>query len=305
MPLHPQAEKLLAELNALHEPSLSEVTPEQARATVRPSAASEDVAAVDEHTAPGAGFDVPVRVYRASDEPGLPLLVWYHGGGWVRGSVDAADPLCRVLANRLGAVCVSVDYRLAPEHPFPAAVEDCYAATAWAAAHATELGADAGRMAIGGSSAGGNLAAAVALMARDRGGPPIRHQLLVYPIIDDDFERPSYRDNAVGYRLTRENMIWFWDQYVPNSADRRNPYAVPHRAENLAGLPPASVFTAEYDPLRDEGEAYAARLQHAGIPTTVRRVDGQFHGFFGRFDVLDDARTAIDEAVTAVREHTR
>jgi acetyl esterase len=195
-----------------------------------------------------------------------------------------------------------VDYRLAPEARYPAAAEDCFAATKWVAENARALGVDAARIGIGGDSAGGNLTAVVALMARDRGGPALRHQLLIYPVTDADFSRASYRENAEGYLLTTKAMEWFWGHYVPDPARRQEAYAAPLRAKDLSGLPPAFVLTAEYDPLRDEGEAFAARLQQAGVPTRLQRYDGAIHGFFAMGLLSEVARRAIDDAVAETRK---
>lgn len=261
------------------------------------------VAKVEDRRIPGApdGPPIPVRVYwPQTGSNGLPVVVYFHGGGWVLGGLDSHDPLCRSLANEVGAVVVSVDYRLAPEHRFPAAAEDAYAATAWVHAHATELGAAPSRLAVAGDSSGGNLAAVVALMARDRGGPPLRFQLLVYPVVDYARNTPSYRANAEGYFLTATHMRWYWDQYL-GTADGAGPYASPLRAHDLRGLPPAYVVTAEFDPLRDEGEAYAQRLREAGVPVSVRRYDGMFHGFFSLAGLLPAAREANGAAFTALR----
>jgi acetyl esterase len=198
-------------------------------------------------------------------------------------------------------VVVSVDYRLAPEHPFPAAPEDCFAATRWVAANAASISADPDRIAIGGDSAGGNLAAAVALMAREHGGPALCHQMLVYPVTNHSFDTPSYTDNAEGYLLSRNAMRWFWGHYLSSDADGDNPLASVLRVEDLSGLPPAHVVTAEFDPLRDEGEAYASRLRDAGVATTTTRFDGMIHGFFTMGDVMDAAVTAVDEAASKLR----
>jgi acetyl esterase/lipase len=262
------------------------------------------LAKVEDRLLPGpeGAPDIPVRVYwpRVDADP-LPLVVFFHGGGWVICGLDTHDGLCRDLANGTDAIVISVDYRLAPEHPFPAAAEDAYAALRWAHDNAVSLGGDAAQIAVAGDSAGGNLAAAVALMARDRGGPPICFQLLVYPVIERDFETGSYRDNAEGYFLTRTQMQWYWQQYVGDDAEASvHPYASPIRADDLAGLPPAHVVTAEYDPLRDEGEAYGRRLADAGVPTDIRRYDGVFHGFFSMGHVLEGARQAAAEAHTAL-----
>ena len=269
-----------------------------------PAAEPTPVGKVEDRTIPGAPGEPPisVRVYwpRAGGDR-LPLVVFFHGGGWVIGGLDSHDPLCRTLANEVGAVVVSVDYRLAPEHRFPAAAEDAYAATVWAHAHAAELGAVPSRLAVAGDSAGGNLAAVVSLMARDRGGPPLRLQVLIYPVTDCARDTPSYHDNAEGYFLTAAHMRWYEAQYL-GAADGTQPYVSPMRARDLSGLPPAYVVTAEFDPLRDEGEAYAQRLRDAGVAATVRRYDGMFHGFFSLPDLLPAAREANLAAFKALRE---
>jgi acetyl esterase len=221
----------------------------------------------------------PDRVYYPSDSTQLPVLVWFHGGGWVLGDLDSTEFNCRRLANDVGCVVVSVDYRLAPETPFPGAIDDCFAATAWVAEFAGELGIDARRIAVGSDSAGGNLAACVAYRARTS-GPPLMFQLLVYPATDAVFDRPSYKQNAKGYLLTRDAIQWFWDCYVPNSADRQPPLAAPLRAADLTGLPPALILTAEFDPLRDEGEAYGAALAAAGVAAETQCYQGMIHDFF-------------------------
>jgi acetyl esterase len=232
---------------------------------------------------------IPVRIIvpkgpasPSSSPPLLPVLVYFHGGGWVLG--DHADPdivrTCSYLAAAAGCAVVSVGYRLAPEHRFPTPAEDAYAALLWVSDHAGELGFDPSRIAVGGDSAGGNLAAVVSLMARDRGGPRPVHQMLVYPVIDHSFETESYRTCGDGYGLATEEMRWFWDHYLRSPADGGDPYASPIRAKDLSGLPPAFVFTAGYDPLRDEGEAYGARLRASGVPTVVSRHDGTIHGCF-------------------------
>lgn len=245
-----------------------------------------------DEAADGPGGPIPLRLYTPRAPGPRPGLIWFHGGGWVTGSLDSHDGLCRQLALDTGAVVVAVDYRLAPEHRFPAAVEDALAATRWVADRAARLGIDAGRLAVGGDSAGGNLAAVVSAIARD-GGPPLCWQLLVYPITDCDLDTPSYRENAVGYLLTRAGMAWFWDHYLPDPASRAHPHASPLRAPDLSNLPPAYVITAEYDPLRDEGESYARRLRDAGVPTRLDRFEGMVHGFLRRTDRLDRSHEAL------------
>jgi acetyl esterase len=304
MPLDPGLKLVLDQLAANPGPQLHELPVEQARAFFDqmqlPRPEVKIAEAVDRRI-PGPAGEIPVRVYRPEGEAPLPALVYFHGGGWVIGSLETHDGSCRDLANRIGCVVVSVDYRLAPEARYPAAAEDCYAATKWVAENAKALGVDASRIGIGGDSAGGNLTAVVALMARDRRGPALRHQLLIYPVTDADFSRPSYRENAEGYLLTARAMEWFWGHYVPDAAQRQDPYAAPLRAKDLSGLPPAFVLTAEYDPLRDEGEAFAARLQQAGVPTRLQRYDGAIHGFFAMGLLAEVARRAIDDAAAEAR----
>jgi acetyl esterase len=215
--------------------------------------------------------------------------------------LDGADGTARHLAVGGNCVTISVDYRLAPETKFPGPANDCYAATVWAAQHAASLNGDARRIAVGGDSAGGNLAAAIALMARDRGEPPLVFQLLVYPVTDRDFGTPSYEQNATGYLLSTDSMKWYWEHYLSDPADAANPYAAPLQAKDLSNLPPALVITAEYDPLCDEGEAYGRRLQEAGVPTTCTRYDGMIHGFFGMSAVMDKGKQAIREAASALQ----
>jgi acetyl esterase len=306
MPLDPQARALLDVMAAAGFPPTHTLSPPEAREVMLKRRAMtagepEPVGRVEDRLVPGPGGDLPIRIYRPDGEPPFPLLVYFHGGGWVIGSIETHDPNARSITNAAGCTVVSVEYRLAPEHKFPAGAEDAYAATRWAADNAAALGGDAARLAVGGDSAGGNLAAVVALMARDRGGPPLAFQLLIYPVIDYDFETPSYRENGDDYQLTRADMAYYWRHYLADEAAARDPYAAPLRAPDLRGLPPALVITAEYDPLRDEGEAYAARLREAGVPTVCTRYPGMIHGFFGMPRVLDQARVAIAEAGSALR----
>jgi acetyl esterase len=304
MPLDPQAQRVLELLASLGLPPTHTVSPAQARinSKARPRAAGPDVARVEERLIPGPGAEIPVRVYTPEGPGPFPILVWFHGGGWVVGDLDTADPTARHLTVGGGCLTVSVDYRLAPETKFPGAAEDCYAAAVWAAQHAAQLHGDTSRIAVGGDSAGGNLAAAVSLMARDRNGPPLAFQLLVYPVTDRNFDTPSYAQNAEGYLLTRDSMQWYWGHYLNEASEATHPYAAPLQAEALGGLPAALVITAEFDPLRDEGEAYAQRLQQAGIPTTYSRYDGMIHGFFGMPEPLDKGKQALAEAAAALRQ---
>jgi len=305
MPLDSQMQPLLEMMNTMMGPPLGTVSPEETRrlmderrATMPPG---EPVARVQDLSAPGPAGEIALRVYTPAGPTPQPVVVFYHGGGWVIGSIDSHDATARALANRSGCTVVSVEYRLAPEHKFPAAAEDSYAATVWVAEHAAECGGDPTRLAVAGDSAGGNLAAVVALLARERGGPRIAFQLLVYPVTDCNYDTGSYTANAEGYFLTKASMVWFWDHYLSSAADAANPVASPLRAESLAGLPPALVITAEFDPLRDEGEAYAKRLEAAGVPVVCTRYDGVIHGFFGMGDALDKARAAQQQAGEALR----
>jgi acetyl esterase len=305
LPVHPQVQLLLDGLAQAGGPSLDQLTPADARELYRGFIAldqPEEVTRVDDRLIPGDGNDVPVRVYTPHDAIGgnAPLLLWLHGGGWVIGDLDTADATARALANRSGAVTVSVDYRLAPEHPAPAALEDCLAALTWCVENGELLGVDASRVAVGGDSAGGNLAASLCQRVRDEFGPDIDFQLLVYPVTDCTLTSGSMDENAEGYFLTRASMQWFVGHYI-GDADPKDPSVSPLHADNLAGLPPALVITAEYDPLRDEGEAYARALRDAGVPAEVRRYDGQIHGFVGMAAILDDGKAALDVAGAALR----
>ncbi len=274
----------------------------------RPDVAVEPmpVARVENRTIPGPGGEIPVRIYwpRAAEGATAPGVVFFHGGGWVICDLDTHDGQCRALANGVDAVVVSVDYRLAPEAKFPGPAEDCFAATKWVAEHAAELGIDATRLAVAGDSAGGNLTAAVTLMARDEGGPALAYQLMIYPVTDSSASRgdyPSKIDNATGYFLTTDAMEWYRTQYLRDDADGDHPYCSPIFASSLAGLPPAFVVTAEYDPLRDEGEEYARRLVAAGVPVETYRALGMFHGFFGMDALLDGAKQAQALAFDSMR----
>ena len=263
--------------------------------------ASLRVARVEDRLIDGPGGRLPLRVYTPDGDAPFPALVFFHGGGWVEGDLDSRDPLCRALAIAAGCVVVSVDYRLAAADKFPAALDDAYAATWWVgtATNAETIGVDAALLAVGGESAGGNLAAAVALMARDRGGPRLVHQLLVYPVLNYAFDTPSYRDNEAHGPSPAESR-WYWQQYLRTEEDGRHPYASPLQARDLRGLPPALIITAELDTLRDEGEAYAARLREAGLPTVSTRYAGMRHAFVSP-TVSDEGRRAIREAGHALR----
>jgi acetyl esterase len=300
MPLDPQAAALIA--NAAGSPPAEEMSIEEGRAALEQRARltggiPEEVA--DVHDA--VFGSVPVRVYRPLDGARLPCLVYFHGGGWIKGSVNSVDHVSRALANGGGCVVVSVDYRLAPEHKFPAAADDAYFATRYVFEHAEELGVDRERIAVGGDSAGGNLAAVVTLLARENGGPPLVHQLLVYPVADYNLNTTSYLANAEGFNLTRSAMAFFWRHYLRSDADGADPRASPLRAQRFDGLPPALVITAEFDPLLDEGRAYAERLAAAGVAVTYSEYPGMIHGFWASAGVIDQGKAAIAESSAALR----
>jgi acetyl esterase len=263
------------------------------------------LASVEDKSIPvNSSTNITVRIYKPMGEGAFPLIVYFHGGGWSIGSINTHDPICRALSAWAKAVVVSVHYRLSPEFPFPIPLEDCYQATLWAQQHAKELNADASRLTVAGDSAGGNLAAVVCLLARDRKlkgetVPAINHQLLLYPITDADFETKSYKENANGYVLRRSDMQWFWDQYIKNPAERKNPYASPLQAD-LKNLPPATVITAQYDTLRDEGNAYAKKLQTAGVKVTHREIQGMIHGFIGFAGLVDKGREVLKECAKKI-----
>lgn len=266
--------------------------------------APQEVASVRDVSIPGADFTIAARVYTPTGgtEP-RPAIVFFHGGGWVIGSLNTHDKRARALANASGAVVVAVDYRLAPEHKFPCAAEDAYLAVSWVASSAAALGVDAARLAVFGDSAGANLSTVAALMARERGGPALAAQILICPVTNYAFDTQSYASNGQGYNLTTDSMRWFWGHYLRSDADGASPYASPLRASSLAGLPPAVVITAEFDPLRDEGEAYAAALSAAGVPVVTKRYDGMIHGFTQRPllvpEVVEDAMVLIAKELSS------
>ncbi|HNJ98154.1 MAG TPA: alpha/beta hydrolase [Ilumatobacteraceae bacterium] len=298
MPLHPQSRAILDLIASIGDPPLEQCTPQQARDNRKNRGLPPSTAVVHEIRDLDAG-GVPARLYRPSAATDLGLLVYFHGGGWVIGDLDGHDDVCRRLANGSGHAVLSIDYRLAPEYPFPAPVEDAITATRWAHANAAALGCRADRLAVGGDSAGGNLAAVVANIAP----VPLVFQLLVYPVTDATCAQPSYTQNGEGYLLTAAGMRWFIDHYLSGDAGSpTDPRVSPLFAsdEVLAQAPPAMVITAEFDPLRDEGEAYAARLAANGVATSHVRFSGQFHAFFSMGDFVDDGRNAIALAGSAV-----
>ncbi|OBK33044.1 esterase [Mycobacterium sp. 1245111.1] len=306
MRLDPQIAPLIEALDAGF-PPVHTMTGAQARATIRsrfvPPPEPEPVAQIVDDTVPGPDGNIPVRMYRPVGEE-LPIAVYAHGGGFVFCDLDSHDGLCRNIANRIPAIVISVDYRRAPENRWPDAAEDVYAVTQWAAQNAHAIGGDARRVVVGGDSAGGNLAAVTAVMARDRGGPSIAAQLLIYPVIAADFDNESYRLFGTGFYNPKPALQWYWDQYVPAHADREHPYASPLHA-NLAGLPPAVIVTAGHDPLRDEGHAYADALEAAGVVTVRCPFQGGIHGFMTMpmLDIAHEARRQACSGLSRVLTH--
>ena len=303
MPLDPQAQVYLDQMAALSPAPMHTFSPEAVRQAMKMelivASEPEPVAHVENRVISGPEGEIPLRIYTPAGDGPFPLLVFFHGGGWVVCNLDTHDDVCRNLANGAGCIVVSVDYRLAPEHKFPAAPEDCYAATQWVAQNAARLNGDTSRIAVGGDSAGGNLTAAVTLMARDQNGPSLIFQLLIYPVTDATGSSPSMLENAEGYGLTREDMIWFTNHYLNNEEEQKNPLASPLLAPDLRDLPPALIISAEYDPLRDEGEIYGQRLKEAGVPVTLTRYNGMIHGFVSR--PFDRGKVALNECSRALR----
>ncbi|MBA0052642.1 alpha/beta hydrolase [Streptomyces sp. AJS327] len=273
-------------------------------AAIRASSGTpEPVARVTEETFPGPGGPLPTRIYRPAGDGQLPVLVYYFGGGWTLGSLDTSDAVCRSLANAAGCLTVAVGYRLAPEHPFPAAVTDCSAGLRWAAANARRLGGDPERISVAGDSAGGNLATVTALRARAT-GPELSCQLLVYPNTDHRADTPSRHENTDPLLFNDRSVRWYWDNYLADPADGDSPHASPLRAPDLRGLPPTLILTAEFDPLLDEGEQYAHRLLDSGVPVQLSRYPGVAHGFFTMGGSLDAARRALAQSAAFLRSHT-
>jgi len=309
MSLDVHVRNILDQAAALKLPKLWEIGPQAARAAMRSSifrGAESPIGRIENRTMKGPGGDLALRVYTPLGESAdiLPGLIFFHGGGFVIGDLDSHDDLSRCLANGSGCRVVSVDYRLAPEHPFPAAVDDSFAATKYIAAHAAEFGIDPKRLAVSGDSAGGNLAAVVCQLAKAQGGPAIAFQLLIYPVthLGAPVETRSMRENAKGYFLEKESMDWFTALYAPDAAYRGDPRLSPLLAPDLSGLPPAYVVTAGFDPLRDEGRDYADKLDAAGVAVTHVNYPGMVHGFFSMRALIPKAREAVAAAAASVRE---
>jgi len=310
MPLDPDAQVLLDAMLKANRPAFETLSAAQARQQMKEVRALlkqpvPEVAEVRDISAPGPHGDIPIRLYRAkaaSDEA-QPALVFVHGGGWVFGDLDTHDNLCRAIANSADGTVLSVDYRLAPEHKFPKAVDDSWAAFTWAHANAAELSIDPDRLAIGGDSAGGNLAAVVAIEAKQRGGPRIASQILLYPVVDMAQNTNSYKELAKGYNLTASVMAWFRDHYLNGPADIANWRASPILASDIAGLPPAFIAVAGCDPLHDEGVAYAKLLKQNDVAVTLRRFPGQMHGFASMSGFLKAADEVIADIGAALKKN--
>jgi acetyl esterase len=313
MPLDPQIAGILTLLEMTGAPSLVSGSPEQARAGFRmatvglrdPSTLAP-VRSVEDSTIPGPASELPIRIYRPDVDGAVPTMAFFHGGGYVIGDIETHDDQARLICRDVGIVVVSVDYRLAPEHKFPAGFEDCLAATHWVADNVASLGGDPAKIVVGGDSAGGNLAAAIALATRET-GPKVAAQFLIYPGVDfvDDADYPSRIDNAEGYYLTADEMVWFAGHYLAADTDALDPRASPIHAPDLAGAPPAVIGTAEFDPLRDEGEAYAKALADAGVDVSLARYDGMIHGFFGLGVHSAAAAAAVTDMNARLREVLR
>jgi acetyl esterase len=306
MPLAPEYAALFAQLaEAPPAPSLHEMAPAEGREVYRAMRAVNPdlpVHKTEDTTIPGPLGNVPVRIYTPKGVGPFGVLVYFHGGGWVIGDTDTCDAVCREVCQLGDLVVISVNYRMAPEHIYPAAVEDCYAATQWAAANMSALNGN-DKLGVAGESAGGNLSAVVALKARDEAGPAIAFQCLLYPVTDYDLTRASYADNGEGYLLETAAMQWFWETYCPNESSRHEPYASPLRAQDLSNLPPALVVTAEFDPLRDEGEAYADALNAAGGTAQAVRYDGLVHDFFGTAAMFECSRVGLLATIEQLQKH--
>lgn len=322
MPMNPQMQSVLDQYAKFGVPPLESLSPESARNLPTFKNAVEEMAAenaaaraknlvkpmpepvgkIDHIVIPGPESDLVARVYTPEGSGPFPVLVYFHGGGWVIANLDVYEPSCRALCNAAACIVVSVAYRQAPEHKYPAAADDAYAALQWVMQHATELNGDPTRVAVGGESAGGNLAAVTCLKARDLGGRMPVAQLLVYPVTDCRMNSRSYETNRDAKPLNARMMSWFWHHYLENEEDGKEAYASPLLADSLSQLPPAVVFTAEVDPLRDEGRAYAERMTEAGVPVRYRNFDGVVHEFFGLAGVVDPAHDALDEAATWLKE---
>jgi acetyl esterase len=304
MPLDPQVVELLESLEKAGGKPLEDCTPFEARQGDWSKdfiGALEDVAEVIHEFIPGPTADLPIRIYRPKGAGPLPAIVFFHGSAFTVSNISLSESAHRALSNSTGCIIVAVNYQKAPEHKFPTPFNDAYFSTQWVFENAERLGIDSRKIGVGGDSAGGNLAAAVALRSRDEQGPPLAFQLLIYPTVDSDSTRPSMQENATGYMLSAAACAWAWNQYIENPEDRKNPYAAPINSTNFSNLPPAIVLTAEYDPLRDEAEEYAQLLSDAGIQVIARRYEGMIHGFFWTAGVIAGSRKLIKDIGDDIR----
>ena len=309
MPLDTQVEALLEAAKKANVAELWQLSPDDARAEYRRRTErlmmDVDIHRFEDRDIDGPGGSIPIRIYTprelASGEK-LPVLVWFHGGGYVIGDLDTHDSACRALANETDCIVVAVDYRLAPENKFPAAVDDCFAAFKWVIKNAPAINADGARVAVGGDSAGGNLAAVVSILARNAGLPNIVFQLLIYPVTAPEPETKSHHAFAEGYLLTRKTITWFFTHYIRNSKDTKDFRYAPLEADDLSSLPPALVIVAGYDPLRDEGVEYAEALIHAGNRVRLSNYEGMVHGFYLMGGMVDASRRAISESAAMLRD---
>ena len=305
MPLDPQVQIILQQETERGLPPYNELSPLEARQQMLSLSPPVDpelsVRKVDDLRISGPLNEIPIRLYYPEGTSPYPVIVYFHGGGWVIGNLETHNAICHALAKTSGCLVAAVDYRLAPEHRYPAAIEDAYAATSWICKNAGRIQADPLRMAVMGESAGGALATVVSMMARDQDDRRIALQVLVYPVTDNNFNTSSYLNYGEGYSLTRDLMIWFWNHYLGNKENAGQPYASPLRAENLSNLPDALILTAEYDPLCDEGESYAKKLQESGVNVTLTRYDGMIHGFFRMTSKLDKAKGALTQVTDEIK----
>ncbi|MBN17880.1 MAG: lipase [Chloroflexi bacterium] len=302
MPLDSQSQAFIDYLSSLGNPPPETISPKEARKNFSKifQSPGPELHLVEDRFIPSINGEIPIRFYKYSNAKNSPVLVWFHGGGMVVGDLDSADGIARFLCDGSQYSVVSVDYRLAPENKFPAALEDCYNVTKWIYDHAEDFDTNQNQIAVGGDSAGGNLAAAVSIMSRDNKQPHIAHQLLIYPMLDCDFTTKSYIENAEGYLLTQIAMKSYWDHYLNSESDKKNPYALPLQLTDYSNLPSALIITTEFDPLRDEGELYAQRLKDSNIDVELTRYNGVFHGFFGRATLIDKGKLAMEEACSSL-----
>ena len=308
MSLAPEIEAFLNRLDALNLPQVWQAPVDEIRRNTQgrtiTSGPVENILEISNRFIPGPTSDLPVRIYRPTVATNAPAIVYFHGGGWVLNFLDIYDASLARLANQSGATIIAVNYQKAPEHPFPIPFDDCYATLLWVVANATNLGIDENRIGVAGDSAGGNLAAAVALKARDN-DIALSVQILIYPATDRNFDTASYKENATGYGLSTQAMQWFWDQYLQGSHHDENPYAIPMRASSFKAVAPAIIITAQYDPLLTDGERYAELLHRDGVPVLYKGYEGMIHGFFTNMAITPTAQQAIDFIAYEVKKMTQ